>query len=209
MKGYRPMPIFSENTIQGNDIWFADRLGIPSSSRFNEILTATGIISKQRQKYLNELAGEKIVGVKPGSYKSAAMIRGAEMEAEARMVYAMEYEVDVKQVGVCFPDENRKYCSSPDGLVNNNGLIEIKCCTLPVAVEYLLKGKLPTIYYVQCQGQLLVTGRKWVDFFSYYPNLPSLTIRVEREPTFLSRLEEEIEKFSYELAILVNKLKAM
>lgn len=195
--------------IQGTSDWFAEKLGIPSSSRFNEILTATGMISKQRQKYLNALAGEKIVGVAPESYKSAAMIRGTEMESEAWQVYAMEYETEVRQVGVCFPDENRLFCSSPDGLIEDDGLLEIKCPTLPVAVEYLLKGKLPTIYYVQCQGQLLVTNRKWVDFFSYYPNLPMFDIRVERDEKYISRLEEELEKFCYELSSMIRRLKEM
>lgn len=192
---------------QGGEQWFAERLGKPSSSRFGEILTPGGEPSKQAHKYMLELAGEKIIGFKPESYQSAAMLRGSEMESKARQIYEIIHDVEVRQIGCCFQDGSRLWVSSPDGLIGDEGLVEIKCPTLPVSVEYLLSKKVPTIYKPQLQGQLLTTGRQWVDFFSYHPGLPPLIIRVPRNEDFIGKLETALNGFVEELAFTVKKLR--
>ena len=194
---------------QGEKQWFIERLGKPSSSRFGEILTPTGLPSKQAKKYMMELSGERLIGYKPQSYQNINMLRGSEMENEARQFYEMINNVEVRQIGCCFPDERRLWVSSPDGLVGDDGLIEIKCPTLPVAVEYLLAHKIPTKYIPQCQGQLLVTGRKWVDFLSYYPGLPPLILKVERNDKFCAALKVELESFCERLDEIEAELRRL
>ena len=189
--------------------WFLDRCAVPSASNFDKIVTSKGAPSKQAEKYMYQLAGEAITGVKTETYSNAAMERGVELEEEARQLYELINGVSVEKVGFVYKDEQKKYGCSPDGLVNSDGLIEIKCPTIPVAVEYLLKGKLPTTYFQQCQGQLFIAERAWVDFFSYYPGLPHLVVRVERDETFINALEEQLEKFVFDLAKVTKKLREM
>ena len=141
------------------------------------------------------------------SYSNAAMERGKETEAEARNLYEMLKDVEIEQVGVCFPDEKKLCAASPDGLVGIDGLIEIKCPMAYASVGYLLDGKLPTDYIQQVQGQLLVTNRKWLDFVSYYPGLKPLIVRVERDEKFLLSLHNALGVFCEELNSIVERIK--
>jgi putative phage-type endonuclease len=195
--------------IQGSEEWFAERVGRPSASRFSEIITTTGQPSKQAEKYLHELAGERVVGFKAETYINANMARGIEMEAEARQLYELMSGVEVEQVGICYQDEERKYGASPDGLVGESGLLEIKCPTLHVSVKYLLAGSLPTDYFQQVQGQLFVTGREWVDFMSYYPGLKPMVVRVQRDEKFIAALKNELDAFCDRLDEVEAKLREL
>lgn len=190
--------------IQGTPEWFAAKCGVPSASNFDKLLTTIGKPSKQRTKYLYRLAGETITGIAEESYQNAAMLRGSEMEAEARQLYQLISGKEVKEVGFCL---SNGYGASPDGLVGEKGLLEIKCPTMAVHIGYLIDGFMPVEYFQQVQGQLLVTGREWVDFMSYSPGLNPLIIRVTRDETFLKALRIELEIFCSELKDLVKKLK--
>lgn len=183
--------------------WYEARCGVPTASDFNKIVTSTGKQSTQRTKYMYELAGQKLGGVIEESFQSAAMARGVELEAEARSFYELTNE-NVLQVGFCLNEDG--FGCSPDGMVNDSGLIEIKCPIISTQIEYLLNNKLPSDYIQQVQGQLLVTGRKWCDFLSYYPGLKPLLIRVERDEAFLTLLEFELKSFIKELNQIVKKL---
>jgi len=193
--------------IQGTPEWFAARCGIPSASNFDKIITTTGKPSTQKQKYLYQLAGEKITSKAEETYQNAAMQRGIEMEAEARQLYALITGKEVTQVGLCMTEGKSIYAASPDGLVNENGALEIKCPLIATHVGYLLNNILPTEYFIQTQGQLLVTDRKYVDFFSYYPGLKPLIVRVEPDKKFIKALQIELEIFTEELDKIVNKIK--
>lgn len=184
--------------------WFAARCGIPTSSNFDKILTIDGKVSKQRTKYLYRLAGEKVSGVQEETYQNAVMQRGIEMEGEARALYQLITGQEVQQVGFCLADG---YGASPDGIVGEDGLIEIKCPIVSTQVSYLLAGTLPTEYFQQVQGQLLVTGRKWADFVSYYPGLKPLIVRVEADEAFIKILKLHIELFCGDLKVLIDKIK--
>jgi predicted phage-related endonuclease len=129
------------------------------------------------------------------------------MEVEARLLYEVLKEVEVEQVGFVVGDPDFEYGCSPDGFVGEDGLIEIKCPTIAVHVEYLIKNELPSKYFHQVQGQLLVTGRKWCDFVSYYPVMKPLIIRVERDEAFISSLKIELELFCRELQETIQKLR--
>ena len=191
---------------QSTEEWFAIKAGIPSASNFDKLLTVKGEPSKQRTKYMYTLAGEKITGKKEETYQNAAMTRGIEMEAEARNCYDMIKGYDVKQVGFCM-DDNRQYGCSPDGLVSEDGLVEIKCPLMATQVGYLLENKLPTDYFQQCQGQLFVTGRKWLDFVSYFPGLKPFITRVTPDKKFHAALKKELDLFVTELNEIAERIR--
>jgi len=193
--------------IQNTDKWFAVRCGVPSASNFEKIVTTKGEPSKQAQKYMWQLAGEAITETKEETYQNSAMLRGVELESEARSFYELVKDVQVEQVGFCIHDVG--FGCSPDGMVGNDGLIEIKCPSLAVAVGYLLDGVAPIDYFQQLQGQLLVTGRKWCDFISYYPGLPPLIVRVEPDKEFIEKLHNELKLFCKNLNQTITKLKEM
>jgi putative phage-type endonuclease len=195
------------DVIQGSPEWNTARLGIPTASGFDRIVTTKGEPSKQALKYMYQLAAERITGVKEETYQNAAMQRGTEMEAEARAMYELMTGNEVDIVGVCYPDENKLYGCSPDGLISKDKSLEIKCPGSAVHVGYLLDGGLPTEYFQQVQGQLLVTGRKWVDFFSFYPGIKPLLIRVERDEKFIKALMVELEVFCKELDKTTERIR--
>lgn len=192
---------------QGSAEWFRARAGIPTASSFDKIITTTGTRSKQREKYMFQLAGERIIGKPEETYTNAAMQRGKEMEAEARQNYEFIYGETVEQVGLCVTEGEMVVGASPDGLLNANGGLEIKCPELATHVSYLLDNKLPTAYFQQVQGNLFVTGREWWDFVSYYPGLKPLLIRVERDENFIKALRVELGIFCAELEEVYKKIR--
>lgn len=191
--------------VQGTPEWDAVRVGIPTASNFDKIITTKGEPSKQCIKYLYQLAGESITGIPEDKYKNENMQRGIEMEDEARQLYTLISGNKVDQVGFCLDDAG--YGASPDGMVEKDGLLEIKCPTIAVHVDYLIKNSLPSDYFQQAQGQLLVTGRKWGDFMSYYPGLKPLIVRVERDEVFLKALKSELSLFMEELVTVIKKIR--
>ena len=199
--------MITENFEQCSPEWFAARLGRPSASQFDKIITTKGERSKQRTKYMYQLAGERISGAREESYTNAAMQRGTEMEPEARALYELLHDSQVDQVGMCYKDEARLFSCSPDGLIGTNGGLEIKCPSMAVHIEYLIGGKLPTDYYQQVHGSLLITGREWWDFCSYYPGIKPLIVRVYPDEKFLASLESELICFCEELSEVVEKIK--
>jgi len=192
---------------QKSQEWIECRRGIPTASSFDLIVTSKGEPSKQREKYLYRLAGERVSGqAAANGYKNASMERGEEMEQEARAAYEFMHDCQVVQVGICYPNEDRKYACSPDGLVGDDGILEIKCPDLATHVAYLLKGTLPTEYVQQVQGQLLVTGRQWCDFMSYYPGLKPLIVRVYPDTAFQDALAKELEQFNKDLEVIAERI---
>ena len=199
--------MITDTAIQGTKEWRDARGGIPTASAFDMLITTKGEPSKQRQKYMYALAVERITGAKEEGYQNGAMQRGIEMEAEARKMYDLMTDSTVEIVGVCYQDEKKLWGCSPDGLVGDDGLLEIKCPTAPVHVEYILEGKLPTAYVQQTQGQLFITGRKWLDFMSYYPGIKPLIIRVVPDVKFITALRVELELFCRELDEITERIR--
>jgi len=186
--------------------WFAARAGVPSASNFDKIVTTKGEPSAQAKNYMYQLAGERLTGAKTETHQSAAMQRGIELEAEARSLYELMTDETVQTVGICYPNEDKKYSCSPDGLVGEDGGTEIKCPLIHTHVGYLLDGKLPTAYFQQVHGSMLVAGRKWWDFMSYYPGIKPFIIRVQRDEQFCKKLHAQLIKFCMELDKTVGKL---
>ena len=189
---------------QRSDEWFKARLGVPTASSFDKIITTKGVPSKSAKTYLYKLAGEFVSGASEETYQSAAMIRGCDLECEARNLYNFITGRFVEEVGFCLKEG---FGASPDGLVGKDGLLEIKCPLISTQVSYLLDKSLPTAYIQQVQGQLLVTGRKWCDFMSFYPGLDPLIVRVERDEEFIGLLKIELKLFCAKLADTIEKIK--
>jgi len=189
--------------------WWQAHVGTPSASNFSKILTPTGKPSASAKDYMYQLAGEILTGKKTETYHNAVMQRGIEMEAEARTLYELMFDVEVQQVGLIYPDEQRKYCCSPDGIVIDVPVrgLEIKCPLIHTHVGYLLSGKLPTIYIPQVQGSMLITGFKRWDFLSYFPGLKPLIVKVERDDKYCDLLAKELDTFLFNLMGTIRKLK--
>ncbi len=182
--------------IQGTTEWAALRAGIPTSSSFDRILTATGKPSAQAEKYMFQLLAERMMGHPVVEFTSHWMDRGSEMEAEAIRFYQFQREEEVRKVGFITSDDDRVGCS-PDMLVGTNGLLEIKCPSEAIQVAYLMQsGKAYDEYRVQTQGQLWISEREWNDLLAFHPELPPALHRIYREDLFIEKLAGAVYRFS-------------
>ena len=185
--------------------WVAVRSGIPTASQFGRIMTpAQRKYSSQAREYALELLDQRHRGYSRDAHCSPEMQHGLDTEPEARAWYAFDTGRDVQQVGFCLSDCGRFGCS-PDGLVGDDGGLEIKCPQPVTHLKYLDEGVVPTQYLPQIHGSLLVTGRAWWDFLSYCPGYPPLVLRVTPSD-FTERLAELLEVFCLELIETRKKL---
>ena len=192
-----------EDFEQGSPEWFAARVGIPSASVFDKLITSKGALSTSRQKLLYKLAGERVLGEKEEGYTNGAMQRGIELEPEARDLFELITGLEVKEVGLCYYDERKDRSCSPDGIIpisheNGQGL-EIKCPELATHVEYLIGDKLPTKYFQQVQGSMYISGLEKWHFMSYYPGMKPFHIVVERDEIWIAKLDKALNDFVVEL----------
>lgn len=183
---------------QGSEEWLAARLGIPTATGFENIVTATGKKSASYIKYMAELIEESILGG-GDTFKSGFMERGNQLEPQARAAYEFLTGNDVIQVGGVYLNENRDVMVSPDGLIPSlqKGL-EIKCPKMSTHIRYLLEGGVPTEYVIQVQANLWVTGYKTWDFVSYCPEYqkqPFYLFTVERDEKLMAAFDKEIPAF--------------
>ena len=192
---------------QNSPEWDEARRGVITASCFSNIVQRTGKPSTQRKKYLYKLAAEVVSGYKVASYSNAIMERGHEVEQEARQAYSDATLNEIDHVGFCFMDESHRVGASPDGLVGEDGGVEIKCPDAHTHVEYLLSNKLPVKYLQQVQGSMYVTGRSWWNFVSYYPGLKPLILKVERDDKFIGLLDAEITKSIDEMDKVIKAIR--
>ena len=154
-----------------------------------------------RAKYLDKLAGEIITGQPdPDSYSNPHLERGKTMEDEARSLYGFARGVEPSLVG--FIRAGRAGCS-PDSLVGEDGGLEIKTAMPTVHLPRLRSGKLPSEHKAQVQGNLWITGRAWWDFMSYWPGLPPLIVRVQRDEDYIAKLAAAVDAFNADLDAVV------
>lgn len=199
-------PIYT-NYEQGTPEWFLSRVGVPSASVFDKIVTTKGELSKERDALLFKLAGERVLGVQEPTYQNDAMKRGVELEPEARQVFEMIMQVEAEQTGFCYYDDRKDRGCSPDGLVGDDCGLEIKCPLIATHIGYLLSGKLPVKYFQQVQGSMYVTNRKHWYFMSYYPGLSPLIIKTNRDEKFIEKLHEALETFCKDIDDVVEKIR--
>jgi len=178
---------------QGSPEWLAAKLGIPSASMFAKIVTTKGIWSASADAYINQLVAERLTGEREEVFQSHHMLRGTELEPDARDLYSLISDAEVTEVGFCLHDTLAAGCS-PDGLIGEEGGLEIKAPAPATHVEYLRGGVLPSKYKQQVMGCLWITGREWWDFVSYHPTMKPLIVRVERDEEYIAALEKCVTK---------------
>lgn len=189
---------------QGSEEWLAARLGIPTATGFENIVTATGKKSASYIKYMAELIEESILGG-GDTFKSSFMERGNQLEPQARAAYEFLTGNDVIQVGSVYLNENRDVMVSPDGLIPSlkKGL-EIKCPKMSTHIRYLLEGGVPAEYVIQVQANLWVTGYETWDFVSYCPEYQKQTLYL-----FTAARDEKLMKaFDKLIPEFIKTLKA-
>jgi len=185
------------NVEQGSLEWLDARLGIPTASQFDRIITPKSRKpSASRATYRAEILAEWLMGQPLDWGTTAYMDRGTELEAEARRYYVFERDVEVEQVGFIVRADGM-VGGSPDGLVGDDGILEIKCPGPAQHVRYML-GEDPD-YIGQVQGYMYLTGRKWADILSYHPDLPKVIHRIERDEEYLAALVPVLDAFIEQL----------
>jgi len=176
--------------------WWAIRRGVPTASEFHRIITAAkGEFAAGHKSLINDLIGDELDSEYPrlNDGASVAMKRGTALEPEARGLYEVWAGAPIRQVAFVTTECGRFGCS-PDSLVGDDGVLEMKCPMPSTHAGYVLDGKLPAEYRAQCHGHLLVTGRKWCDFMSYLPGREPLIIRVVPDD-FTAKLAQCLAKF--------------
>jgi len=190
---------------QGSPEWFEARRGIPTASRYGDVLAeGKGVM---RARYMRQLAGEIITEEPMETYKNDKMERGKKHEPDLRKRYAFDHDVDVEQVGFLRSNMIATGCS-PDGLVGVDGMLEIKSSEPDLLIELLDSGRAPTQHMPQIQGNLWITGRDWCDLVIGWPKLPLFTARVKRDEPYMANLRRELERFNQELHEMVERIKA-
>jgi putative phage-type endonuclease len=197
---------------QRTQAWHEARLGRVTASRVADVAakTKTGY-SASRANYMAELICERLTGMQGASYSNAAMAWGTETEPMARAAYEGAVGSLVIETGFV-PHANIEMSgASPDGLVGDDGLVEIKCPMTATHIETLLGQSVPAKYVTQMQWQMACTGRKWCDFVSFDPRMPEnmqiFVKRVERDELLIASLETEVIQFLKELDLKITQLK--
>lgn len=193
---------------QGSKQWIQARAGLPTASRFDSIMTPKKReLASARHKYKFQLAAEWLLGVTlDDELELPWLTRGKAMQAEAVNWYELVKDVAVTEIGFALSDCGR-YGASPDYLVGDDGLTEIKCPAAAQHVAHLLMD--PNEHAVQVQGQLLVTGRQWCDVLSYCPGLPAACVRYTRDEEMIGQLAGCLDTFCGELAAAKTRLIEM
>lgn len=194
---------------QGSAEWLALRLGIPTASEMDALVSPKGEIrtGKGPKSYLYKKVCERVLGFAPDA-GSFAMEQGSILEHEARPWYAFTNDVTVETPGFITTDDGRAGCS-PDGLVGADGGLEIKCFQPEHSLRCLMENAIPDEYVMQVQMSLWVTGRKWWDFLSYSRQFPAVVIRVTPDEKLQAAIEDALAGFTQRFDAAVAKVNAL
>lgn len=201
--------------IQGSPEWFAARLGRVTASRVADVVAKTKSgWGASRANYMAQLIAERLAGTVAESFSNAAMQWGTQTEPDARAAYEFRTDRDVAEVGFINHPAIEMSGASPDGLIGDDGLIEIKCPNTATHIDTLLSGgTVPGKYVIQMQWQMACTGRKWCDFVSFDPRMPEsmklLILRVPRDDAHIQSLEGDVRSFLAEVDQKVADLTAL
>lgn len=198
--------------LQRTNEWFSARLGKVTASRIADVCARTKSgWGAGRKNYMAELVAERLTGARSEGFTNAAMQWGTDMEPEARIAYEFYRDASVAETGFVPHPSIADTGASPDGLVGDDGLVEIKAPNTATHLETLLGGELPQKYFFQIQWQLACTGRQWCDFCSFDPRLPEsmrlFVRRIPRDDTCIRNLEKEVQQFLSELREIVSELR--
>lgn len=200
--------------IQGSPEWFAARCGKVTASRIADLTakTRTGW-GASRANYEAQLIAERLTGKPAESYTNAAMQWGIDTEPQARDAYCFLHDAEVLEVGFVVHPTMPDAGASPDGLIGDDGLLEIKCPNTATHISTLLGASVPKKYISQIQFQLACTARQWCDFVSFDPRMPvemqMYVERIERDDKVIEEMESEVRKFLIELSGKVSKLRKL
>lgn len=194
---------------QGSPEWHRLKLGIPSSSMFKVLMVKTEE-KKGRATYLYKLAGEILTGEPMENFVSDAMEDGKAKEPLLRMEYEFRRDCEPQLVGFI---RNGKCGASPDALIGEKGVLEIKRAAPHVLIPMRLRHMtdptyFPPEHFAQCQGVLMVSGRTWCDLLVGYPKMEPLIVRTWRDEPYIQQLRDTVDQFELELRRLVTKLRS-
>jgi putative phage-type endonuclease len=199
---------------QGTEEWKRLRLGRVTASRVADLMAKTKSgFSASRANYMAQLIAERLTDTVAESFTNAAMQHGTETEPEARSAYEFYQAAVVDQVAFVEHPKIEQAGCSPDGLVGDDGLVEIKCPNTATHLETLLGQSVPTKYVLQMQFQMACTGRKWCDFVSYDPRMPEnmrmFVKRLARDDAAIKEIEDAIAVFLLEMAVKLSQLNSL
>lgn len=192
--------------------WFEARLGRVTASRVADMMarTKTGY-GASRANYMAELICERLTGKQAERFSSAAMAWGTETEPQARAMFTLTTGLSVEETGFALHPEIADLGASPDGLIGDDGLVEIKAPNTATHIETLLSETVPQKYVLQMQTQLACTGRQWCDFVSFDPRLPDemqlFIRRVDRDDELIAEIEREARAFLAEIETKMSALR--
>lgn len=204
-----------EDVVQGSPDWLAMRVGRVTGSRVSDVLSylKKGGESQARKDYKAEIVCEILTGLAAEHYVSPAMEWGTANEEFARAAYEIERDATVNTIGFAVHPHIDRFGASPDGLVGDRGLIEIKCPNTSTHIDYLLADEVPEQYQPQMLAEMACTGREWCDFISFDPRLPKnlqlFVKRFDRDEERIGALEREVGKFLEEVDVIVGKLREL
>ena len=201
-----PIPIYYHDIEQGSDEWHALRRGVITASTISKLITGTGKPANNdtSRAQLLQLLAERVTGESEASFSSDDMARGHLLEPLARNIYAA-HRAPVQECGFVTADFDRTVIGySPDGLVGDDGLIEIKSPRQKNHFRSLLNDEVPAEYVPQVQTGLAVTGRAWCDYISYAPGLPLFVRRCERDEVVIAQLIAAAQAAEVELQRLME-----
>jgi putative phage-type endonuclease len=198
---------------QGSPEWLMERCGKVTASRIADLMAKTKSgYAATRLNYRAQLIAERLTGCVQASFTNAAMIHGTETEPEARRAYEFFVDCDVQQVGFAPHPTINMAGASPDGLVSDDGLLELKCPNTATHIETLLTGAIPDKYVKQMLFQLACTGRAWCDYASYDNRMPErmrlFVKRIERDEDAIGEIETEVRAFLMEIDETVARLRS-
>lgn len=192
---------------QGSVEWALARAGIPTASEFDNLVTPKWKIrdGQMPMTYLYKKLAEKWTGGPLVSFNTVDMDIGHILEEEARPRFQFDTGLETQMVGFITTDDGRVGCS-PDGLVGEQGGVEIKCPEIHTHIKYLVGGEVPDEYAAQVQGSMFVTGRPWWYFFSYRRNMEPLCLKVERDEKAMAAIEEALDEYYEHFDLCWKKL---
>ena len=190
------MPKYHFECGQKSTEWYRLRAGIPTASCFSKIVTPGGKASKQAQGYMDFLLAEFVLGRSLENEEAITywMERGTELEASAVRAYEFQTGSEAVECAIVTTDDEL-IAASPDRLIGDDGICEIKCPKPHIQVGRMLHNEIDDDYRCQLQGQLWVMEREWVDIVSYHPQLPPCILRVERDDKFIKLLSGGVRTF--------------
>lgn len=196
---------------QGSAEWLLDRCGKITASRIKDVMaTVKSGESASRKNYRAELVVERISGLPTESFVSGPMKWGTETEPFARAAYSLHTGFEVEEVGFIDHPTIERSGASPDGLVGDLGMVEIKCPNTATHIAWAIAGIVPPEHVLQMQWQMACADRMWADFVSYDPRMPEgqqlFVRRLHRDESIIKSIREEVAKFDGEVESTVADL---